>query len=453
MIKSIPPKPEDVQWTDDQWKAIVASGSDILVAAAAGSGKTAVLVERIIKKVMNKDNPVDVDRLLIVTFTNAAAAEMRHRIGEALESAISTNPASLHLRRQLSLLNRASISTLHSFCLDVIRKYYFLIDIDPSFRIAETTEADLLFDEVMEELFEEHYGAEDNHAFFDLVDRYTGDRSDVDLQRMVRKLYEESRAHPNPTKWLHNLIQSYEVNEKTSIEELPFIHTLKTEIHFRLLGVKSLLDQALQLTRLPGGPSPRAVNIEEDIKQLEELLKANEVSWEELYVRFGEITFSTLKQCKGDEFDEDLKEQVKDLREQAKKMVKQIQESYFKRKPSSYIMDLVKMKSSISTLVSIVIQFADRYKAVKKEKGLVDFGDLEHFCLDILRSTSNDGKAIPSDAALYFQRHFEEVLVDEYQDTNFVQESIVNLVSKGNNGNEPGNLFMVGDVKQSIVRP
>jgi ATP-dependent helicase/nuclease subunit A len=178
----IPALPGDVTWTEDQWKAIWAKDQDILVAAAAGSGKTAVLVNRIIQKVISEEDPIDVDELLVVTFTNASAAEMRHRVSEALEKAIDDNPHSQHLRKQLSLINRASISTLHSFCLEVIRKYYYLTDIDPGFRIADSTEIQLLRDEVMEELFEEQYGQSDNEEFFNLVDAFTSDRNDDALQ-------------------------------------------------------------------------------------------------------------------------------------------------------------------------------------------------------------------------------------------------------------------------------
>lgn len=178
MKMTIPPKPEGATWTDDQWKAIMAKGQDILVAAAAGSGKTAVLVERIINKIIADEDPINVDELLVVTFTNASAAEMRHRIGEALEKAINDNPRSAHLRKQVSLLNRASISTLHSFCLEMIRKYYYMTDIDPGFRIADETEAQLLRDEVLEELFEDEYGKEGNEGFFALVDTFTNDRRD-----------------------------------------------------------------------------------------------------------------------------------------------------------------------------------------------------------------------------------------------------------------------------------
>lgn len=450
MKLSILPKPEGVQWTDDQWKAISAKGSDILVAAAAGSGKTAVLVERIIRKVMDKDTPIDVDRLLIVTFTNAAAAEMRHRIGEALEKAITENPTSLHLRKQLSLLNRASISTLHSFCLEVIRKYYFLIDIDPSFRIAETTEAELLREEVMEELFEEEYGKEGNEAFFELVDRYTGDRNDSDLQLMVKKLYDESQAHPSPDYWLDQLVESYRLEPETTIDDLPFISSLYNDIALQLNGIRSILNQALEITKRPAGPAPRATNMEEDLQQITELEEALKEDWSAFYNRMQQLHFSTLKTCRGDAYDQELAESVKNLRDKAKKQIGQLKETYFDRRPDSYLQDLVKMEGSISTLILLVKQFKERYQQVKKEKGLVDFGDLEHYTLQILKTTNEDGEVVLSEAALYYKRHFHEVLVDEYQDTNFVQESIIQSVCKS--GGAGGNLFMVGDVKQSIYR-
>ncbi len=158
------------------------------MAAAAGSGKTAVLVERIIKKILSKEEPINVDELLVVTFTNASAAEMRHRISEALEKAINNDPTSIHLRKQLSLLNRASISTLHSFCIEVIQKYYYLIDVDPGFRIADETEGQLIRDEVLDELFEEEYGKAGNEEFFRLVDSFTNDRSDTALMDIIRDI-------------------------------------------------------------------------------------------------------------------------------------------------------------------------------------------------------------------------------------------------------------------------
>ena len=208
----IPPKPEGATWTEDQWKAIMGKNKDILVAAAAGSGKTAVLVERIIQKILSEEEPIDVDELLVVTFTNASAAEMRHRIGEALEKAINKEPGSRHLRKQLSLLNKASISTLHSFCMEVIRKYYYLIDVDPGFRIADETEAQLIRDEVMDELFEEEYGKKDNEPFFQLVDSFTSDRSDSALMDIVRDIYDFAMSNPLPSHYLQSMIEMYDVS-------------------------------------------------------------------------------------------------------------------------------------------------------------------------------------------------------------------------------------------------
>lgn len=444
----IPTKPEGVTWTDDQWKAIWASGQDILVAAAAGSGKTAVLVERIINKILSTEDPIDVDELLVVTFTNASAAEMRHRIGEALEKAINANPSSKHLRKQLSLLNRASISTLHSFCLEVIRKYYYKIDVDPGFRIADATEAQLLRDEVMDELFEDEYGTNGNEAFFALVDTFSNDRSDVALQDIIRDIYDFSQANPSPSKYLESMKDMYHLEEGTEIEELPFVNALLFDIELQLRGAKQLLENALELTKLPGGPAPRAENLLDDINQVDGLLEAKNVSWQELHLRIQVVNFSRAKACRGDEFDKELLEQAQKLRDKAKKLVQTLKDELFSRKPESFIRDMRDMAPHVDTLVRLVESFASRFDAVKKEKGLVDFADLEHYCLQIL--AENVGSLIPSEAALSYRNHFKEVFVDEYQDTNMVQESILQLVTK--EGEKCGNMFMVGDVKQSIYR-
>ncbi len=241
----IPRKPRESQWTDEQWKAIYATGQHTLVAAAAGSGKTAVLVERIIQKILHKERPIDVDRLLVVTFTNAAAAEMRQRIGEALERALENEPHSLHLRRQLSLLQKASISTIHSFCLDVIRKYYYMIGIDPVFRIADEGEMALLKEEVLETLFEQYY-AENDEAFLAVVDKYTSDRTDADLQTLILRLYEFSRSHPNPNEWLQQIVHMYDVEEGARVDDLPYAHYLFQAVDLALETAEQRLAQALQ---------------------------------------------------------------------------------------------------------------------------------------------------------------------------------------------------------------
>lgn len=441
------PKPKESQWTDEQWQAIVADGCDILVAAAAGSGKTAVLVERIIQKITAEEDPVDVDRLLVVTFTNASASEMKTRIAEAIERELDKQPNSLRLRRQLSLLNRASISTIHSFCLDVIRKYYYFIDIDPVFRVADDTEAELLKEEVMEELLEEEYGKINNEPFFDVVDRYTGDRSDAELQEMILAIHEFSRAHPEPYEWLDRLVAMYDVDENTRLEEVPYISWLKRYVKMELAAAKRLISRALQLANLPRGPLPRAENYRDDLQQIARLETLLDRSWDELYEAFRSLTFSRLKSCRGDDYDPQLLEEANLLRDQAKKKLESLRDNVFSLRPATWLRHMREMKPIVETIVRLVKRFTEMYQARKREKGIVDFSDLEHYCLQILRHPdSADGQWLPSDAALDYRAQFVEVLVDEYQDTNMVQEAILQLVAKG------GNLFMVGDVKQSIYR-
>ncbi|MCM3725622.1 helicase-exonuclease AddAB subunit AddA [Neobacillus cucumis] len=447
----IPPKPEGVTWTNDQWKAIAARDKNILVAAAAGSGKTAVLVERIIRKILSKEVPIDVDQLLVVTFTSASAAEMRHRIGEALEKAIDQNPESRNLRKQLNLLNKASISTLHSFCMEVIRKYYYLIDIDPGFRIADPTEAQLIRDEVMEELFEEEYGKRENEAFFNLVDSFTSDRSDAALMDIVRSIYDFAQSNPLPDRYLEKIIAMYQVEEIASIEELPFIDVLLFDIKLQLEAAKEMINQALELTKRPNGPAPRAENFLDDLQVIDTLIKAWQDSWNTLYQAMQTWSFTRAKQVKGDHYDKDLIDKAQKLRDKAKKKIQGIKDELFSRRPESFLRDMVEMRPLIATLVYLVKEFSKRFEKAKQEKALVDYNDLEHYCLAILtEGISDKGEFLPSEAALAYRLHFKEVYCDEYQDTNLVQETILKLVAQDEE--EVGNFFMVGDVKQSIYR-
>lgn len=445
----IPPKPEDVTWTEDQWKAIIARDKDILVAAAAGSGKTAVLVERMIRKILSEQDPINVDELLVVTFTNASAAEMRHRIGEALEKAIDDHPGSRHLRKQLSLLNKASISTLHSFCMEVIRKYYYLIDVDPGFRIADATEAQLIRDEVLDELFEEEYGKPDNEQFFRLVDSFTSDRSDAALMEIVQSIYDFARSNPLPEHYLQSIVSMYDVAGIDHLEQLPFIRALLYDIQLQLEGAKELIKQGMELTKLPGGPAPRAENFLDDLLVIDTLIQANQYSWQTLHQAMQSWSFSRAKQVKGDQYDKELTEKAQKLRDKAKKKIQDLKDELFSRKPESFLRDMAEMKPLIETLIYLVRQFSVRFEKAKREKGLVDYADLEHYCLDILTESKSE-EFQPSEAALAYRRHFKEVYVDEYQDTNMVQETILKLVAMEDETN--GNMFMVGDVKQSIYR-
>ncbi|MCE4050402.1 helicase-exonuclease AddAB subunit AddA [Bacillus sp. Au-Bac7] len=444
----IPPKPLDATWTDDQWKAISLSGNDILVAAAAGSGKTAVLVERMIRKIVS-DNPINVDELLVVTFTNASAAEMKHRIGDVLEKEINANPKSQHLKKQLVLLNKAHISTIHSFCLEVIRKYYYMIDLDPGFRIADETEAQLMRDECVEDLFEEEYGQSENSAFFDLVDAFTNDRSDDALQKIIQEVYDFSRANPSPSAYLESLANMYDIEETAAIEDLPFAKELLADIGLQLDGVRQLLEYGLELTKRPFGPAPRAGNFVDDLHLLDIIQKAKDDSWKTMYDAMQTLKFSRAKACKGDEYDPALIEEAQKVRDRAKKILQELQSELFGRLPEGFIKDMREMKVHVETLTRLVASFSDRFQRMKSEKGLVDFADLEHYCLEILREPEAK-ELVPSVAAVQYRKQFKEVLIDEYQDVNMVQESILQLVTA--DSETAGNLFMVGDVKQSIYR-
>lgn len=443
-------KPIESTWTDEQWEAIAARGSNVLVAAAAGSGKTAVLVERIIRRVIDEHNPLSVDHLLVVTFTNAAAAEMRHRIGAALEKAVAANP-SPYLRRQVTLLNRASITTLHSFCMEVLQRYYYLIDIDPSFRIADSTEAQLLRQEAMDELLEEEYEKKDNPFFFRLIDSYTGDRGDEALQHLLLKVYDFARSHPWPEHWLDEMASMYRVETVEAFYDLPWFRYLRNDVQLELTGALELLRQGAEIAQMSGGPLPYLANFQEDEVLIEGLLAKCTGSWDELYEAFQNAAFGKLKPCKKKECDEALIEKAKKLRDRVKDTVANLQREMFAIPPQYYFELTREMSPLIDKLIELVRRFGERYSTLKQAKGLVDFSDLEHYCLKVLcDEKAGPDRILPSAAALEYRAQFGEVLVDEYQDTNEVQETIVRLVTK--DGDSEGNLFMVGDVKQSIYR-
>jgi ATP-dependent helicase/nuclease subunit A len=444
-----PPKPEGSQWSDDQWDAIVTGGRNVLVAAAAGSGKTAVLVERIIRRISSS---ADVDRLLVATFTKAAAAEMSERISMALEKELERQPDNGHLRRQLALMGRASITTLHSFCLDVIRRYYHMIGLDPGFRIANETESELLRLDVLDELFEHKYsGSEgDSSAFLRLAERYGGERGDEPLYALVQQLYDFAGSHPWPDYWLRESAKAFGADTIDQLETGVWVGRLHADIALALDGAEGQLKEALRLCAQPGGPDPYSDTLAEDCSLVAGLKEAVQfLPWRSWGERFRAATFGKLKPLRGDGYDKALQEAVKELRDNAKKLVSSLADELFGRTPEQFMEELAELAPLMEELAELVIQFGSRYEEAKRRKGLLDFGDLEHYCLRILRhEDSEPGNLIPSSAALEYREHFQEILLDEYQDTNMVQEAIVSLIARDGAGNR----FMVGDVKQSIYR-
>lgn len=441
----IPNKPTDATWTDEQWQAIWAKGQDMLVSAAAGSGKTAVLINRMIEKVLAEDDPISVDELLVVTFTNASAAEMRHRMLGALEKAVAENPESKHLRKQLRLINKAQISTLHSFCLQVVKQYAYLLEIDPGFRIANETEAALLRDDVLEAVLEEAYEGEGAEAVYRLADSFTSDRNDQAMEVLLNKLYDYSRVHPEPERWLDQVPALYAVPETASIDDLPFIGDLKMAIRHAFDEALQLAFEGKALALEPEGPEVLVGTFDLDIAVIKAAIEALDESWESLHELSKSMAWPKAASIKKDSCDPKLAEEAKARRNEVKKLVNGIFESYFTRGPKRLLEEMREMAPLMETLTALTKTFGSRYKALKIDRALVDFSDLEHYALQILSDGGN-----PSDIAKDYQRQFKEVLVDEYQDTNMLQEKILSLVKSGTEA--AGNLFMVGDVKQSIYR-
>ena len=439
-----------VKWTEEQEEAIYSSGQDILVAAAAGSGKTAVLVERMIQKLLNPQNQVDIDKLLVVTFTNAAAQEMRNRVGEALEKALNENPNSMHLKKQLSLLQKAPISTLHSFCLDVVKQYAYILDIDPGFRIADVMEADLIKQDVMDDLLEKWYGGEegDQEAFFSVVDRFSSDRSDAAVESLILDLYQFASTNPSPKHWLDHLVSVYEIPETIEETDITWLHDVKADIKLTFEAIYHEVHTAMEIARESDGPYQYIETLEMDADQVNKAIELVE-DWNQIQEFMNTQKFARLS-GKKTECNEDKKAEVKAIRDDYKKEWEKLQKKWFTRSLKAHLQDMRELAPVIRQLVELVKQFMDAYLLAKKEKALVDFSDLEHFCLQILQDETSTPDCIqPSDIAKQFKSQFHEVLIDEYQDTNLVQESILSLVR---DDTDSGNLFMVGDVKQSIYR-
>lgn len=420
-------------WTKGQQDAIEDRGSNLLIAAAAGSGKTAVLVERIIRLIT--EDKIDIDRLLIVTFTNAAASEMRERIGTALIKELEKkNENEDHLRNQITLLNRASIITIHSFCIEVVRKHFHLIDIDPSFRIGDTMEINILKQESMEEMLEREY-EKGEKLFFDLVESFGGNRDDVSLQQLIDKMYTFIQSQPKPIEWLIEKAEEFNITTN-SFGNSPWVDTLKTSMEVQLLGAKDLLNDARKMCLKPYGPEGYLKAIESDMALVETLLSDINNDFDNIFYKLTNIEFVRLGRL-SKETDSDLKEQAKDLRDNSKKIIKGITDKIFLRKPEEYIEELKSIYPLMKYLCLLIQDYTLLYREKKLEKGIVDFNDLEHYALTILENEN---------VAREYKDKFIHIFIDEYQDSNIVQETLINFIKRKNN------LFMVGDVKQSIYR-
>ena len=433
-----------VSWTTEQQQVIDLRNRNILVSAAAGSGKTAVLVERIVKIITDKNHPVDIDHLLIVTFTNAAAAEMRERIGNAIEKALDEQPGDEHLLRQLTLIHNAQITTIDSFCLYVVRNHFHEIDLEPNFRIGDEGELKLLREDVLGRVLEQNY-EEPSEAFSDFVEGYASGRTDAALNEMILQLYEFSRSYPWPEKWLDSFVGAYRIGTREELDRAEWLALLTENICFVLKDCEQLLKQALAITQQDDGPDMYEKAVQSDLEKYEGLSRLT--SFCELSEALSDIKYDRLASSRGFEGDPDKLELVKSLREQAKDVVKKLCRQYFFCSPEMMIEQLDRTEPMLEEVVRLTKQFADEFAAAKRRKNLVDFHDVEHFALQILVDEETE-KA--KKTAEEFRDTFEEIMIDEYQDSNEVQETLLRSISREERGEN--NIFMVGDVKQSIYR-
>lgn len=466
-----------MKFTEDQQRVIDLRNCNILVSAAAGSGKTAVLVERIVELVSGSGcdsaRAVDIDRLLIVTFTNAAAAQMRERITKALSDRVEAEPDNEHIKKQLMLIHNAKIMTIHSFCLYLIKNHFNDIGLDPDFRTADEGEIRLLKQEVLSELLEEQF-ALGRQEFTDCVEYFAYDGREKRMEELIERLYTFSGSYPFPEKWLRQHRMDYHVETFEELVKTEWFAGMMQEISALLQECKEQEKAALKVCEEPDGPYFYAVALEKDqelIAGLEQELAsvvqtASEPeqsvasaemdssvakdAFEALAARVQGISYARMAPKKDDSVSAEKRELVKAMRERVKSLLGTLSEKYFASGPKQWLAECRQADAALCELVDLALLFGERLTEKKREKNLLDFEDMEHLALQILLKEEEDGQMVPSDTALEYREQFVEILIDEYQDSNLVQEFLLQSISGEDDGRF--NRFMVGDVKQSIYK-
>lgn len=433
-----------MNWTTEQFQVITLRDRNILVSAAAGSGKTAVLVERIIGRILDQNHPLDIDRMLIVTFTSAAAAEMRERISAAIESALEQNPADSHLQKQASLVHHAQITTIHSFCLNLIRNYFHRVDLEPNFRIAEEGELNLLREDVMAEVLNQNYETADE-VFLQCVECFAFGKTDDKLKEMILKLYHFAMSDPWPKEWLKKASKEYCFETFEDLEKKPWMQSLMEYLNYVSLNLYQMAERNAALSSEEDGPLYLKETMERDALQLKHFAEAKD--YRSMSQAFSFLNFDRLPSKRGYEGSLEKLEYIKGKRDEIKTAVKKMKTDFFFAEENEHMERLSRMAPVITELMRLTGEFIDAFDKKKREKNILDFDDLEHFALKILL---NEETKEPTEAALSFRQLYEEVMIDEYQDSNLVQESLMRAVSREDMGRF--NRFMVGDVKQSIYR-
>ncbi|UMZ74075.1 helicase-exonuclease AddAB subunit AddA [Natranaerofaba carboxydovora] len=447
---------EKISWSDTQMKIIGSKNENVLVSAGAGAGKTAVLVEKIVRRVADEANPLNVDEILVVTFTEKAALEMKERISKSLTEKLINDPSNKRIKAQLQLINKANISTIHSFCNELLRKYFYMLELDPDFGIAGDQEVELIKDEVLEGYLEEMYEKESDNetskevnsdTFFRLVDYYGGSLDDSNLKQMILSLHEFSRSHPDPEKWLNDVGEYFSMEGVSSLSDSKYFEDIVEILEEKVEKIIKALERAIDRANLPGGPYQYYERLEEELTTacgLKEKLNDNDTkNWDKLRSICQGFRFKRLPSIKKDDpVDDELKEEVKNLRDKAKDEIKSLKDSFFSRQEDEMIEELKAVAPYMKLLTDMVFEFDRRYMEVKKQRKLLDYSDLEHKTLLLLEF---------EEIVRELKEKYKEVMVDEYQDINGVQNEILEVISDSTVNDYPY-MFMVGDVKQSIYR-
>lgn len=440
------------QWTADQQKVIDLRDSNILVSAAAGSGKTAVLVERIIGRITDKQAPVDIDRLLVVTFTKAAAAEMRGRIGEALQQKLEQAPDDDNLQRQIGLLHNAQITTIDSFCQHIIRNYFHVINLDPMFQVGDETDLKIMKEAVLGEVLEQKYAdarQKENQVFLDAMQMFATGRTDKEIESIVLKLYELAQSYPFPDEQLEQWKNSYALRSVEEMEQTEWMEKYIADVQMIVAECEKKAFAAYQISVDGVGLEAYTPTIQTEWQQIKELRKCKTL--QELCDGIGKISFGRLSAIRGNKHDKELQEQIKALRASYRdKGIEQLQKEMLAEPPEEMLAMMQQMDAPVRELVQLTIDFGKAFAEKKREDGIIDFADMEHFALQILVTRDEDGNSVPSATAKELQEYYEEIMTDEYQDSNYVQEMILTSISRG--PEQSPYLFMVGDVKQSIYQ-
>ncbi len=433
-------------WTSEQKKVIELHDRNILVSAAAGSGKTAVLVQRILEMIADEKHPVDIDRLVIVTFTNAAAYEMKQRILAAIENRMEEEPDNLHLRRQQTLINHAQITTIDSFCLNIIRNYFSEIDLDPGFKVADEGELKLLMADTLDEVIEEYYD-EGRPEFYEFVECYTPEKTDARLSDYVLNLYRAAQSNPWPKEWLVQCKEQYLFDSEEEFKDSRVMQFITEEMKIRLHSVQEILEELIRTASLPDGPYMYLEALQDDLTFVRRLTRAE--SFFECAQMISEHTYVRLSAKKDSNVDEEKKSYVKTTRDYVKKALSGMAEEAGSQNQETAFLLAKKCAPFMQVYIDLTMDFMERFDAKKRKKNLINFNDMEHLALQILVQKTEEELRYTK-VADELSRKYEEILIDEYQDSNLVQEIILNSISRERFGHP--NVFMVGDVKQSIYR-